>query len=209
MTAIKEARSDSTGCDGLPNADPDEPYARVALGHLDTLWFNTGTLCNITCRNCYIESTPRNDRLSYITLEDIRPYLDEMERDGWGTREIGFTGGEPFMNPQICQMVEECLKRGFDTMVLTNAMKPMHHHKKKLVELLKQYRDKLTIRVSLDDYTAQRHDLERGANTFGKTLDGLKWLGQQGFKIAVGGRTVWGEDAGAQRAGFKRLFTEH
>ena len=29
--------------------------ATVALRSLDTLWFNTGTLCNLTCRNCYIE----------------------------------------------------------------------------------------------------------------------------------------------------------
>src|SRR5262249_37695453 len=49
-----------------------EPRAGVALARLETLWFNTGTLCNITCRNCYIESSPRNDRLAYLTLADIR-----------------------------------------------------------------------------------------------------------------------------------------
>ena len=32
-----------------------EARAQVALRSLDTLWFNTGTLCNLTCRNCYIE----------------------------------------------------------------------------------------------------------------------------------------------------------
>lgn len=201
--------TDTIACDKLSPAAADEPFARVALGQLDTLWFNTGTLCNITCRNCYIELTPRNDRLSYITLKEIRPYLDEIERDKLGTREIGFTGGEPFMNPQICEMVEECLGRGFRTMVLTNAMTPMHHHKKRLVELLQRYGDKLTIRVSLDDYAAERHDLVRGVNGFVKTLDGLTWLARQGFKIAVGARTLWGEDAATERAGFRRLFAEH
>jgi hypothetical protein len=190
-------------------AHDDEPCARVALARLDTLWFNTGTLCNITCRNCYIESTPRNDLLSYITLDEIRPYLDEIDRGGLGTTEIGFTGGEPFMNPEICEMVEECLKRGFNTMVLTNAMKPMHRHKKRLVELRQRYGNKLTIRVSVDDYTAERHDLERGANTFAKTLDGIIWLAREGFKIAVGGRRVWGEAEGTQRAGYKQLFAKH
>src|SRR5207244_2781271 len=33
-----------------------ERRARVALGSLDTLWFNTGTLCNLTCHHCSIES---------------------------------------------------------------------------------------------------------------------------------------------------------
>ena len=41
-----------------------ETRATVALRSLDTLWFNTGTLCNLTCANCYIESSPRNDRLA-------------------------------------------------------------------------------------------------------------------------------------------------
>ena len=31
-----------------------ETRATVALDRLETLWFNTGTLCNIECANCYI-----------------------------------------------------------------------------------------------------------------------------------------------------------
>ncbi|RZO33973.1 MAG: radical SAM protein, partial [Rhodobacteraceae bacterium] len=34
------------------------PRASVTLSSPDTLWFNTGTLCNITCPNCYIHSSP-------------------------------------------------------------------------------------------------------------------------------------------------------
>ena len=37
--------------------------ARVALSGLRTLWVNTGTLCNIACAHCYIESSPTNDAL--------------------------------------------------------------------------------------------------------------------------------------------------
>ena len=49
-----------------------ETRAQVALRSLDTLWFNTGTLCNLTCRNCYIDSSPRNDRLAYLTHNEVR-----------------------------------------------------------------------------------------------------------------------------------------
>ena len=31
-----------------------ERRAAVALKRLRTLWFNTGTLCNLTCRNCSV-----------------------------------------------------------------------------------------------------------------------------------------------------------
>ncbi len=33
-----------------------EARAHVALERLDTLWLNTGTLCNLACKSCYIES---------------------------------------------------------------------------------------------------------------------------------------------------------
>jgi pyruvate-formate lyase-activating enzyme len=186
-----------------------EPRASVALRRLDTLWFNTGTLCNITCRNCYIESSPRNDRLAYLDLADIRPFLDEIARDGWGTREIGFTGGEPFMNPHIFALLEECLGRGFRTLVLTNAMRPMQRHKARLLDLQRRHGERLVIRVSLDHYTAERHEDERGPRTFAATRDGLAWLARHGFNLAVAGRTMWGEDDAAERAGYARFFAEH
>ncbi len=185
------------------------PRARVALARLATLWFNTGTLCNITCRNCYIESSPRNDRLAYLTLADVRPYLDEIEHERLDTREIGFTGGEPFMNPHLFEMLDECLDRGFRTLVLTNAMKPMQRHKARLLALRARHGDGLVIRVSLDHFTAERHEDERGPGTFAPTLAGLTWLARQNFNIAVAGRTMWGEDERAERAGFARLFAEH
>ena len=97
----------------------------MPLRALDTLWFNTGTLCNLTCRNCYIKSSPRNDRLAYLTRDEVRAYLDEIARDALPAKLIGFTGGEPFMNPDIIGMLDDVLSRGFEAMVLTNAMKPM------------------------------------------------------------------------------------
>lgn len=186
-----------------------EPRASVALGRLETLWFNTGTRCNITCGHCYIESSPRNDRLDYLTAADIMPYLDEIARERLGTREIGFTGGEPFMNPHLFDMLERCLARGFRTLVLTNAMRPMQRHKQRLLELRHRFGDRLVIRVSLDHYTAERHEDERGPGTFAPTLDGLIWLARHGFALAVAGRTMWGEDESVERAGFARLFAEH
>jgi len=186
-----------------------EPRASVALARLETLWFNTGTRCNITCGHCYIESSPRNDRLDYLTVADIVPYLDEIARERLGTREIGFTGGEPFVNPHLFDMLETCLGRGFRTLVLTNAMRPMQRHKQRLLELRHRFGDRLVIRVSLDHYTGERHEDERGPGTFAPTLDGLVWLARHGFALAVAGRTMWGENEGVERAGFARLFAEH
>ncbi len=110
-----------------------EPRARVALERLDTLWINTGTLCNLACRSCYIESSPTNDALVYPTLAEIVPYLDEAA--ALGAREIGFTGGEPFMNRDCVAMIAAALERGFEVLVLTNAMRPMRRFEAALAAL--------------------------------------------------------------------------
>ena len=166
------------------------------------------TLCNITCRNCYIESS-RNDRLAYLDVVDIRPYLDEIDRDKLGTTETGFTGGEPFMNPAFIDLLQECLSRRFSVLVLTNAMAPMRRFHKSLVKLRDQPGDKLTIRVSLDHYTAERHDEERGAGGYWKTLEGLLWLTKKRLQACGRGRTVWEENETSLRAGYAELFAKY
>jgi uncharacterized Fe-S cluster-containing radical SAM superfamily protein len=194
-------------------ADPDvtaggEPRAHVALRELTTLWFNTGTLCNIECAHCYIESSPRNDRLAYLTLADIGPFLDEIAERAEPTREIGFTGGEPFMNPDMIAMAKTCLERGHEVLILTNAMQPMQRPaiKQALLDLHAAYGTALKFRVSIDHYSERLHDEERGAGSFARALDGLDWLSVNGFDMAVAGRTRTGEDEAALRAGFADLF---
>jgi uncharacterized Fe-S cluster-containing radical SAM superfamily protein len=194
--------------------DPDftaagERRARVLLKSLDTLWFNTGTLCNLTCKNCYIESSPRNDRLSYLSAADVAEYLDEIERDGLGTELIGFTGGEPFMNRDLLEMLDLVLGRGFRALVLTNAMKPMLKMRQGLLRLRDAYGDRLTIRVSLDHYGSAVHEVERGPRSWQPTLDGLLWLVRNGFAVAVASRYLSGEPEAAIRRGFARFFAEH
>lgn len=184
--------------------------ASVALRALETLWFNTGTLCNITCAHCYIESSPSNDRLEYLRARDVTAYLDEIQQTKLPVSEIGFTGGEPFMNPGILVMLEECLTRGFRVLVLTNAMQPMRRPKiaPGLLQLQQRFGDKLTLRVSLDHYTKALHETERGADTWQAAIAGLQYLSANGFSLHVAGRLCWDEDEAAARTGYARLFAE-
>jgi MoaA/NifB/PqqE/SkfB family radical SAM enzyme len=147
-----------------------ERRASVSFKQLETLWFNTGTLCNITCQNCYIESSPKNDRLVYLSFADVMTYLDEVRREGLPIKVIGFTGGEPFMNPDMIAILEETLARGFETLVLTNAMRPMMRHKEQLKTLAETHGRLLRFRVSLDDHRADVHDAERGKDSFAKAM---------------------------------------
>jgi hypothetical protein len=188
-----------------------ERRASVALDRLETLWINTGTLCNITCQNCYIESSPGNDRLVYISASEAAAYFDEIAADGLGTREIGFTGGEPFMNPELIGMLKDALARGFEVLVLTNAMQPMQRPKVKrgLLTLNERFGRRLTLRVSLDHHTQALHEAERGPRTWPCTIAGLDWLAENGFRIAIAGRTCWHESEADTRVGYGALIARH
>ena len=99
-----------------------------------------------------------------------------------------------------------CLSRGFEVLVLTNAMRPMRRFEKELLEL--DERERLTFRVSLDHFTKTVHEAERGPNSWDKALDGLDWLSANGFNIAIAGRHLAGESDTQGRAGYGALFTD-
>jgi len=195
--------------------DPDltakgEARASVPLMKATTLWFNTGTLCNIECIRCYIESSPTNDQLVYMTADEISEYLDQIKDRKWPVEEIAFTGGEPFMNPQMIEMAKRALSAGYRVLILTNAMKPMMRPRiqKGLMELRDQFGAQLTLRISLDHFRSELHDEERGKGSYESTLTGMRWLRDNKFQMAIAGRTIWGDTDEMSRDGYAALFSK-
>ena len=180
--------------------------AFVEPGKLKTLWFNTGTLCNLTCKNCYIESSPKNDRLQYFSFEEFKSFVNETIQNEMGTTEIGFTGGEPFMNKDIFKMIKYSLDNGFKTLVLTNAMKPMMNNK---TDLLRLNHLNLTIRVSIDHYTKEKHEEIRGPKSWDPMIEGLKFLSENNFNYCLATRLMWNEDEATTRNNFKKFVDEN
>lgn len=181
-----------------------EPRATVAPRGLETLWLNTGTLCNIACTGCYIDSTPRNDRLLYLSRSAFDRFLHEAKTAHPELEEIGFTGGEPFMNPDVPGMIEAALEHGFRVLVLTNAMRPMQRHQDTLARLHHRFGLHLAVRVSLDHYSSEGHERIRGPGSFAPAIAGLGWLARLGFPVTVAARSA-GDEA-EFRAGFADLF---
>ena len=205
------ARATAAPTVGVKFADPaitadGARRASVTLRRLRTLWLNTGTLCNLACTNCYIESSPRNDRLLYLSRAEARSYLEEIAALQLGTEEIGFTGGEPFMNPDFIGMLADSLAAGHGALVLTNAMRPMMKCADKLLALRERYGERLVLRVSMDHYRPELHEEERGGRSWLPTLRGLRWLSTHRFKVHVAGRRRWGDEEPALRDGFAALF---
>ena len=164
--------------------------AFIEARNIKTLWFNTGTLCNIECKNCYIESSPKNDSLAYLNFDEVKSFIDEAIDKNLGTNEIGFTGGEPFMNKDIMKMIDYSLRKRLKVLVLSNAMKPMLNRTK---ELIKLNHSNLTIRVSIDHYEKEKHEEIRGKNTYDVMMQGLKWLNENNFNYTLATRLLWNE----------------
>lgn len=202
-----------TDLDLSPFSDPrrtakGENRAHVPWHGLQTLWLNTGTLCNIACENCYIESSPKNDRLVYLSLGDVLPFLDEIDALGEGTKEIGITGGEPFMCPDILAIMEAILARGHRLLILTNAMQPMMRRRIRegLIALQAQFVGQFILRVSMDHHGQALHDEERGAGSYDLAIKGLSWIAENGFAAAIAGRQVLQEDEETARAAYGALI---
>ena len=183
-----------------------ERRASVPLSGLRTLWFNTGTLCNITCVGCYIESSPSNDRLAYLSRPDAQAFLAEARTLHPELEEVGFTGGEPFMNRDVPGMIRDALEGGYRVLVLTNAMRPMQRFQAELLALHRDHGSRITLRVSLDHYAPEPHETVRGRGSWAPAIAGLRFLAENGFSVAVAGRMLWHEDEASMRAGYAALF---
>jgi MoaA/NifB/PqqE/SkfB family radical SAM enzyme len=183
----------------------DAPAPRVPLAHLDHLWFQVaGTLCNLTCRHCFISCSPHSHTFGFLDLETVRRALDASVR--LGVKEYYFTGGEPFLNPDLVPILELTLRYGPAT-VLTNGtvFRDEWLDRLRRAEAASPY--SLEFRVSLDGFTAADNDPVRGAGTFERTLCGVRQLVAYGFlPIVTVARTRDDQDDAALVDGFVQLL---
>ena len=178
-------------------------YPTSPLVALDTLWFQVaGTLCNIQCRHCFISSSPANRAHEMMSLELVRQYLAEAA--ALGVREYYFTGGEPFLNRELFEMLEATLRQGPAT-VLTNGLLLRPETARRLRALADGSEYSLDIRVSIDGWDAASNDPIRGAGTFDRIMAGVAHLAEAGINPVL---TVTEACAGAASAAGRARFLE-
>jgi MoaA/NifB/PqqE/SkfB family radical SAM enzyme len=150
---------------------------------LDTLWLQVaGTLCNLQCTHCFISSSPTNHAHEMMSLADVRPYLEEAER--LGVREYYLTGGEPFLNREILEIIEATLALGPVT-VLTNGLPIRPETAARLRGLADASPYSLDLRVSLDGPDAATNDPIRGHGTFERIVAAIGILARAGLNPVV------------------------
>ena len=164
----------------------------VELTALDDLWFQiSGTLCNLTCSHCFISCGPTNRTFELISLEQVLSTLEESKK--LGVKEYYFTGGEPFIHPQMVEVLEATLEIGPAT-VLTNATILKRKHVGALVKAESRSTYSLEFRVSIDGYSPEMNDPIRGKGSFRRAIIGVKLLLDHGFLPIITIAQTWEDD---------------
>ena len=164
-----------------PSVSPDPPTLELAA--LDTLWLQvTGTLCNIACTHCFISCSPKNHQHEMMTVQQVCDALSEARKQG--VREYYFTGGEPFMHPDIRTLISMTLAQGPLT-ILTNGILINDKQAAWLAETFRTAPYSLDLRISLDGMTAEENDPIRGKNTFRRITAGIACLARHGINPVI------------------------
>ena len=163
-----ESVLDETPSMGAQLAVDDSP--KVELRSLDTLWFQVGgTVCNLACSHCFISCSPTNHTHEFMTLSQVKEHLADATT--LGVKEYYFTGGEPFLNPEMEEILAATLDVG-PASVLTNGLLLDHERCQRLGELARSAEYSLDLRISIDGYSAEANDPIRGEGTFERILAG-------------------------------------
>ena len=181
--------------------------AAVDLQHLDNLWLQvSGTRCNIECRHCFNNSGPRATSFGFMTVDAVNQAIAAAAAHG--VREIYFTGGEPFLHPQLLEMVAYALTVA-PTTVLTNGMLISDRIADTLAALAASARYSLEVRISLDGYTEEMNDAIRGRGVFRLALAGAVRLARRHLLPLITVVRTWDDESElAMVAAFVRVLKD-
>jgi len=143
------------------------------------LWIYTNYDCNLRCAYCVAKSSPNAPRRA-IGLANVRQLVDEAVALGFD--HVFFTGGEPFILPDIYAMLAYASAR-VTTTVLTNAMILRGPRLEKLTAIASEH---LIVQASLDGGRAEDHDAFRGKGSWDKAVEGIRLLQAAGFRVRLG-----------------------
>ena len=142
------------------------------------LWMYTNFDCNLACDYCCVRSSPQTDRAA-LGIDRVRQLAAEAVDAG--VCELVLTGGEPFLLPDIDDLVAACTA-ALPTTLLTNGML---FRGRRLEALRRMDRERLTLQISLDSPTSDIHDSHRGRGSWDRAVTGIQIAQQEGFRVKV------------------------
>ena len=142
------------------------------------VWLYTNFDCNLRCDYCCVRSSPTAPRRA-LGLPRVRRIA--VEAAELGVREFFVTGGEPFLLPDIGEILTVCAAAA-PTTVLTNGML---FAGRRLAALRALPRERVTLQISLDSPTPERHDRHRGKGSWTRAWRGITRARSEGFRVRL------------------------
>jgi len=183
------------------DASDAAPRGYIDPHSLREVWFHTGTACNLACPFCLEGSRPGDRRLERVSLDDVRPFVDEA--CALGVEKLAFTGGEPFLVRDLVPILAYALDRA-PCLVLTNGVDAVAHRLPQLAPL-RSKPHALSLRVSIDRLDEDSHDAGRGPGTWRKAWRSAQQLHAAGFRVSIARQLDPDEDAAAVDARYRAI----
>ncbi len=178
LAQLAGSGSTGDGTDPGPAARPVVPLFGSDLFPA-RLWIYTNFDCNLACAYCSVASSPRADRRR-LGLERFTALVDEAVDAG--VTEVYVTGGEPFLENDLVDMLLYAGER-LEVVCLTNGMLYRGRRRRELARLAGL--PGLTLQTSLDG-TEAAHDAQRGRGTWTRALEGVDVARSLGLPVRVG-----------------------
>lgn len=156
--------------------EPISPNGLYAAG-IETIQINIGLKCNLACRHCHVESSPK--KTEAMDWETLSAVLDAAEMVN--ARIIDITGGAPEMHPDFCRFIEAATAQGQDVMVRTNLTIMLEPGYENHAKFMRDHGVRLV--ASLPCYLEDNVDKQRGRGVYNGSIEVIRKLNQLGYGI--------------------------
>ena len=136
------------------------------IAPLFVVW-NFTQACNLRCRHCYQNATPRPDP-DELTLAEKLDLVDQMADAG--TPFLAIAGGEPLVSRDIWPVLEHAHRRGIHLTLATNGTLLTPGNVARLKQCGVKY-----VEVSIDSVDPRQHDAFRGQpGSWERSIQGIR-----------------------------------
>ncbi|MBJ7455145.1 MAG: radical SAM protein [Thermoleophilia bacterium] len=166
---------------GRPSATDDLRYGhgsrlRSGAERRPVVVWNCTRSCNLSCRHCYSDSTAQ--RYDELTTDEAMEFLDDIA--AFGSPALLLSGGEPFMRPDLLEVMTEARSRGLAVTISSNGTMVTPERARAVAAAGVRY-----VGISVDGLEAD-HDAFRGRRgAYRRSLAGIAALKAEGVRVGV------------------------
>lgn len=153
-------------------SQPNQSYSQ---GPIDNLSIILTHKCNLKCEYCLRDAGANKEEISFPILERII-----LSAHRAGCRVCGITGGEAILHPKFNELINLISSLKWSVLLETNGK----IFTSEICDFLKEKLfNGLSILVSLDSYTKEKHDIFRGSGSFDLAVKAIKIIKSRNIRL--------------------------